>query len=144
MQCFECLYLYSLITSHSVRFTKPWPPHTNWVSNLGHPSQNLLDTPLHSMRFFWRACVVYAFYGFVSVAWCCDPTFLASPHGLSIVGYLYWFFRHVWCLVLCFGALALLALPVPAQILTVPWCRVAEVAVFFYPPSTSFGAIASF
>ena len=23
---------------------------------------------VHSMRFFWHACVVYAFYGFVSVA----------------------------------------------------------------------------
>ena len=42
------------------------------------------------------------FYGFVSVAYCCDPTFIACPHGLPIVRYLYWFFRHVWYLVLCF------------------------------------------
>ena len=34
----------------------------------------------------------------------------------------------IWSCV--FGALALLALPVPAQVLTVTWCRVAEVAVF--------------
>ena len=33
-----------------------------------------------------------------------------------------------------FGTLALLALPVPAQVLTVPWCRVAEVAVFYPLP----------
>ena len=34
----------------------------------------------------------------------------------------------IWSCVL--GAFALLALPVPAQVLTVTWCRVAEVAVF--------------
>ena len=33
-----------------------------------------------------------------------------------------------------FGAFALLALPVPAQVLDVTWCRVAEVAVFFPIP----------
>ena len=54
------------------------------------------------MRFFWRACVVCAFYGFISVALCCDPTFFAFPHSLPIMGYLYWFFRHVLHLVLCF------------------------------------------
>ena len=45
-----------------------------------------------------------------------------------------------------FGALALLVLPVPAQVLTVPWCRVAEVAVFtlFRYFRASFGAISSF
>ena len=32
-----------------------------------------------------------------------------------------------------FGAFALLALPIPAQVLTVTWYRVAEMAVFFYP-----------
>ena len=34
----------------------------------------------------------------------------------------------IWSCV--FGALALLALTVPAQVLTVTWCGVAEVAVF--------------
>ena len=55
------------------------------------------------MRFFWRACGVCAFYGFVSVAWSCDPTFIAYPHSSLIVRYPYWFFRHVWYLVLCFS-----------------------------------------
>ena len=55
------------------------------------------------MRFFWRACGVGAFCGFVSVAWSCDPTFIAYPHGLPIVSCLYWFFRHVWYLALCFS-----------------------------------------
>ena len=41
-------------------------------------------------------------YGLVSVACSCDPTFIAYPHGLPIVRYLGWFFRHVWYLVLCF------------------------------------------
>ena len=58
---------------------------------------------VHSMQFFWRACVVYAFYGFVSVAYSCDPTFIAYSHSLPIVRCLYWFFRHVWYLVLCFS-----------------------------------------
>ena len=62
-----------------------------------------LASRVHSMRFFWRACGVCAFYGFISVAWSCDHTFLACPHGLPIVRYLYWFFRHVWYLVLCFS-----------------------------------------
>ena len=30
------------------------------------------------------------------------PPFIACPHGLPIVRYLSWFFRHVWYLVLCF------------------------------------------
>ena len=34
----------------------------------------------------------------------------------------------IWSCV--FGAFALLALLVPAQVLTVPWCRVAKLAVF--------------
>ena len=34
----------------------------------------------------------------------------------------------IWSCV--FGAFALLALPVPAQVLTVTWCRVAKVVVF--------------
>ena len=38
----------------------------------------------------------------------------------------------VWSCV--FGAFALLALPIPAQVLTVTWCRVAEVAVFYPLP----------
>ena len=38
----------------------------------------------------------------------------------------------VWYCVL--GALALLALPVPEQVLTVPWCRFAKVAVFYPLP----------
>ena len=40
---------------------------------------------------------------YVSVACSCDPTFIAYPHGLPIVWYLDWFFRLVWCLVLCFS-----------------------------------------
>ena len=56
-----------------------------------------------SMRFFWHACGVCAFYGFVSVIWSCDPSFIAYPHGLPIVRYPFWFFRHVWYLVLCFS-----------------------------------------
>ena len=40
---------------------------------------------------------------FISVACSCDPTFIAYPHGLPIVRYLDWFFRLVWCLVLCFS-----------------------------------------
>ena len=43
------------------------------------------------------------FYSFVSVACSCDPTFIAYPHGLPIVRYLDWFFKLVWCLVLCFS-----------------------------------------
>ena len=46
---------------------------------------------------------VLAHYGLVSVACCCDPTFIAYPHGLHIVRYLDWFFRLVWYLVLCFS-----------------------------------------
>ena len=42
-------------------------------------------------------------YGLVSVSCSCDPTFIAYPHGLPIVRYLDWFFRHVWYLVLCFS-----------------------------------------
>ena len=42
-------------------------------------------------------------YSFVSVACSCDPTFIAYLHGLPIVRYLDWFFRLVWCLVLCFS-----------------------------------------
>ena len=86
---------------------------------------------VHSMRFFWRACGVCAFYGFVSVAWSCDPTFIAYPHGLPIVRYPCWFFRHVWYLVLCFSvAFALIVPTVPAQVLVVALRSVAEVAAF--------------
>ena len=31
-------------------------------------------------RFFLRACVICAFFGFVGVTWCDTPTFLAYPH----------------------------------------------------------------
>ena len=27
-------------------FAMPWPHHTSFVSHLGHPSKNVLDTPL--------------------------------------------------------------------------------------------------
>ena len=30
-----------------LNFAMPWPPHTSFVSHLGHPSKNVLDTPLH-------------------------------------------------------------------------------------------------
>ena len=30
-------------------------------------------------------------FGFVSVAWCCDPTFFCLPSRFTIVRYLYWF-----------------------------------------------------
>ena len=56
-----------------------------------------------AVRFFWRACGVCAYSGFVSVAWSCDPTFIAYPHVLPIVRYPYCFFRHVWYWVLCFS-----------------------------------------
>ena len=29
-----------------LNFAMPWPPHTSFVSHLGHPSKNVLDTPL--------------------------------------------------------------------------------------------------
>ena len=41
-------------------------------------------------------------YCLVSVACCCNPTFIAYPHGFHITRYLDWFFRLVWYLVLCF------------------------------------------
>ena len=70
-------------------------------------------------------------FGFVSVARCCDPTFIAYPHGLPIVRYLYWVFRLVWCLVLRFYvAFVLLTLTVPAPVLIVALRSVADVAAF--------------
>ena len=56
-----------------------------------------------SLRFFWHACGAGAYSGFVSVAWSCDPTFIAYPHVLPFLRYPYWFFRHVWYWVLCFS-----------------------------------------
>ena len=29
-----------------LNFAMPWPPQTSFVSHLGHPSKNVLDTPL--------------------------------------------------------------------------------------------------
>ena len=70
---------------------------------------------------------VFANFGFASVAWCCDPSFIAYLHGLPIVWYLYWFFRHVWCLVLCFSvAFAVITRTIPAQVLIVA-LRLGEV-----------------
>ena len=43
-------------------------------------------------RFFLRACVICAFFGFVGVTWCDTPTFLAYPHVRSP----YWVFRLLW------------------------------------------------
>ena len=42
-------------------------------------------------------------FGFVCVAWCCDPTFIAYPHGLLSWGTFIGFFRLVWYLVRCFS-----------------------------------------
>ena len=83
------------------------------------------------MRFFWRACGVCAFYGFVSVAWSCNPTFIAYPHGLPIVRYPYWFLGMcgIWSCVFPV-AFALIALTVPAQVLVIALRSVAEVAAF--------------
>ena len=33
-----------------LNFAMPWPPHTSFVSHLGHPSKNVLDTPLSVSR----------------------------------------------------------------------------------------------
>ena len=80
-------------------------------------------------------------FGFVSVAWCCDPTFIAYPHGLPIVRYLYWFFKYVFYLVLCFSySVAMITLMVPAQVLIVALRSVAVVAVFF-PKSAVFALV---
>ena len=70
------------------------------------------------------------FYGFVSVTYRCDPTFIACPHGLPIVRYLYWFLGMCGFWSCVFGAFALLTLTVPAQVLMVTRRRVAAVAVF--------------
>ena len=37
-------------------------------------------------RFFLRACVICAFFGFVGVTWCDTPTFLAYPHVILTCG----------------------------------------------------------
>ena len=37
-------------------------------------------------RFFLRACVICAFFGFVGVTWCDTPTFLAYPHVFFMCG----------------------------------------------------------
>ena len=37
-------------------------------------------------RFFLRACVICAFFGFVGVTWCDTPTFLAYPHVFLTCG----------------------------------------------------------
>ena len=37
-------------------------------------------------RFFLRACVICAFFGFVGVTWCDTPTFLAYPHVFLACG----------------------------------------------------------
>ena len=37
-------------------------------------------------RFFLRACVIGAFFGFVGVTWCDTPTFLAYPHVFLMCG----------------------------------------------------------
>ena len=46
-------------------------------------------------RFFQRACIIYAFFGFVGVTWCDTPTFLAYPHVFlkcgSFIGFLGFF-----------------------------------------------------
>ena len=80
------------------------------------------------MQFFWRACGVCAFYGLVSAAWRCDPTFLAYPHGLPIVRYPYGFLGMcgIWS---CVFPVAF-ALTVRAQVLVVALRSVAEVAAF--------------
>ena len=69
-------------------------------------------------------------FGFVCVAWCCNPNFLAYPHGLPVVRYLYCFFRHVWyCSCVCHVAFALITRTIPAQVLPVALRSVAVVAV---------------
>ena len=80
-------------------------------------------------------------FGFVSVAWCCDPSFIVYQHGLSIVRYLYWFFRHVWYWSCVFHvAFAMITRTVPAQVLVVALRSVADVAAFF-PDSTVFALV---
>ena len=37
-------------------------------------------------RFFLRACIICAFFGFVGVTWCDTPTFLAYPHVFLVCG----------------------------------------------------------
>ena len=37
-------------------------------------------------RFFLRACIICAFFGFVGVTWCDTPTFLAYPHVFLTCG----------------------------------------------------------
>ena len=41
-----------------LNFAMPWPPHTSFVSHLGHPSKNVLDTPL----LITQANVTYIFF----------------------------------------------------------------------------------
>ena len=83
------------------------------------------------MRFFWRACGVCAFYGFVNVAWSYNPTFIAFPHGLPIMRYPYCFFGMygIWSCVFPV-AFVLMSLTVPAQVLVVALHSVAKVAAF--------------
>ena len=70
-------------------------------------------------------------YSFVSVACSCDPTFIAYPHGLTIVRYLDRFFRLVWFWSFVFpGACAPIPLMVPAPVLVVALRSVAKVAAF--------------
>ena len=70
-------------------------------------------------------------FGFVCVAWCCDPTFIAYPHDLPVVWYLYCFFSMcgIWSCVF-HVAFAMITRSIPAQVLPVAPRRVAVVAVF--------------
>ena len=46
-----------------LNFAMPWPPHTSFVSHLGHPSKNVLDTPLREWEGFGsvdlNTCIEY-------------------------------------------------------------------------------------
>ena len=47
-------------------------------------------------RFFLRACVICAFFGFVGVTWCDTPTFSGLPSRFPDVRSLCWVFRLLW------------------------------------------------
>ena len=76
-------------------------------------------------------------FGFVNVAWCCDPTFIAYPHGLLSCGTFIGFLGLCGVSPVFSVAFALIARTIPVPVLVLALRSVPDVAFFSPIPQFS-------